>query len=162
MAHLRAQTSNMKFLLNGGLLLGTVDGANVELGEAAGEENCFFFGVLEPDVRELRLRHQAGQAQYAPQLLEVVDALRSGQFSAGEGDLFEPLLSTIFNGDHYLISDDFLSYLEAQKMIDAAFVDKSSWVEKCINTTSKMGRFSSDRAVQQYAEEIWNIEPVAV
>ncbi|GAA5914635.1 hypothetical protein JCM8208_002099 [Rhodotorula glutinis] len=155
-------TSNMKFLLNGGLLLGTVDGANIELGEAVGDENCFFFGILEPDVRELRLRHQAGQAQYPPQLLEVVDALRSGQFSAGEGDLFEPLLSTILNGDHYLISDDFLSYLEAQKMVDAAFVDTSSWVEKCINTTSKMGRFSSDRAVQQYAEEIWNVEAVDV
>ncbi|GAA5925842.1 hypothetical protein JCM3775_005131 [Rhodotorula graminis] len=155
-------TSNMKFLLNGGLLLGTVDGANVELGQAAGEENCFFFGVLEPDVRELRLRHQAGQAQYPPQLLEVVDALRSGQFSAGEGDLFEPLLSTIFNGDFYLLSDDFLSYLEAQKMVDAAFVDTSSWVEKCINTTACMGRFSSDRAVQQYAEEIWNVEPVDI
>lgn len=128
---LPVQTSNMKFLLNGGLLLGTVDGANIELGEAAGEENCFFFGALTPDVPELRLRHQAGQAQYPAELLEVVDALRSGMFSHGEGDIFEPLLSTIFQGDYYLISDDFLSYLEAQRMVDEAYVDQQSWVEKC-------------------------------
>ncbi|BGP39269.1 Non-essential glycogen phosphorylase [Rhodotorula kratochvilovae] len=156
-------TSNMKFLLNGGLILGTVDGANIELGEAAGEENCFFFGNLTPDVPALRLAHQAGKAQYPPQLLEVVDALRGGMFSNGDGDVFEPLLGTIFEGgDYYLISDDFIPYLEAQKMVDQAYVDQASWVEKCINTTARMGRFSSDRAVMQYADEIWNVEPVKI
>ncbi|GAA5994412.1 glycogen phosphorylase [Rhodotorula paludigena] len=154
-------TSNMKFALNSGLLIGTLDGANIEIAEAIGDENVFFFGNVTEDVPRLRRAHQAGEAQYPPELMEVVDAIRSGMF--GDGGVFEPLLNTIFGGkDYYLISDDFTSYLEAQRMVDVAFVDQSSWVEKTIHTTARMGRFASDRAVMQYADEIWNVEPVKI
>lgn len=116
---------------------------------------------MTEDVPRLRRAHQAGEAQYPPELMEVVDAIRSGMF--GDGGVFEPLLNTIFGGkDYYLISDDFTSYLEAQRMVDVAFVDQSSWVEKTIHTTARMGRFASDRAVMQYADEIWNVEPVKI
>ncbi|GAA5866418.1 hypothetical protein JCM3774_004676 [Rhodotorula dairenensis] len=154
-------TSCMKFCLNGGLLLGTLDGANIEIAEAVGDENVFFFGHLTPDVPKLRRAHHFGDSQYPNELLEVVDAIRAGTF--GEGGAFEPLISTIFEGkDHYLVSDDFLSYLQAQKMVDEAFVDQDGWIEKCINTTAGMGFFSSDRATMQYAETIWNVEPAVV
>ncbi|BGO98700.1 Non-essential glycogen phosphorylase [Rhodotorula toruloides] len=154
-------TSNMKFALNGGLLLGTLDGANIEIAEAVGDENVFFFGHVTPDVPKLRRAHHFGEVQYPAELLEVVDAIRSGMF--GEAGVFEPLLGTLFEGkDHYLVSDDFLSYLQAQKMVDEAYVDQPSWVEKTINSTARMGRFASDRAVLQYAEEIWNIEPIKI
>lgn len=120
----------MKFCLNGGLLLGTLDGANIEIAEAVGDENVFFFGHLTPDVPKLRRAHHFGDSQYPNELLEVVDAIRAGTF--GESGAFEPLISTIFEGkDHYLVSDDFLSYLQAQKMVDEAFVDQAGWVEKC-------------------------------
>ncbi|GAA5855751.1 hypothetical protein JCM8547_001668 [Rhodosporidiobolus lusitaniae] len=155
-------TSNMKFCLNGGLLLGTWDGANIEIAQAIGEDNVFIFGHLTPDVPRLRRAHEYNETQFPAELLEVVDAIRSGMF--GESGVFEPLLDSIVeNGkDHYLVSDDFLSYLEAQKMVDEAYVDQNGWVEKSILTTARMGFFSSDRAVAQYAEEIWNVEPVPV
>lgn len=125
----------MKFCLNGGLLLGTLDGANIEIAEAVGDENVFFFGHLTPDVPKLRRAHHFGESQYPAELLEVVDAIRSGMF--GEAGAFEPLISTLFEGkDHYLVSDDFLSYLQAQKMVDEAFVDQEGWVEKCSGSRS--------------------------
>ncbi|KAM0788793.1 hypothetical protein ACM66B_002882 [Microbotryomycetes sp. NB124-2] len=151
-------TSNMKFTLNGGLLLGTADGANIEIAEEVGDENVFFFGNLTPDVPKLRRAHHFGESQYPAELMQTVDAIRSGMF--GDASVFEPLLSTLFEGkDYYLVSDDFGSYLAAQRMCDEAYVDRASWIEKTINTTARMGKFSSDRAVQQYCEEIWSIEP---
>lgn len=132
-------TSCMKFALNGGLLLGTLDGANIEIAEAVGDENVFFFGHLTPDVPKLRRAHHFGESQYPAELLEVIDEIRAGTF--GESGVFEPLISTLFEGkDHYLVSDDFLSYLQAQKMVDEAFVDQDGWVEKC--STSAFPRSS--------------------
>ncbi|SGY79236.1 BQ5605_C008g05082 [Microbotryum silenes-dioicae] len=154
-------TSNMKFVLNGGLLLGTADGANIEICEEVGEENVFFFGHLTPEVKGLRRAHHFGENQYPAELLEVINAIRSGMF--GDAGVFEPLISTLFEGkDFYLVSDDFTSYLEAQRMVDESYVDRPAWVKKTILATSRMGKFSSDRAVLQYADEIWNVEPVKV
>ncbi|GAA5831244.1 hypothetical protein JCM5353_008628 [Sporobolomyces roseus] len=154
-------TSNMKFCLSGGILLGTVDGANVEIMEHGGEDNIFTFGYLAHEVEERRKIHQYGNAQYPPELMEAIDFIRSGKL--GDYGPFEPLIRDIFEGkDHYLVSDDFLSYLSAQKMVDEAFVDQDRWTEMSIRTTSKMGFFSSDRAVMQYADEIWNIEPIKI
>ncbi|KAG8929270.1 Non-essential glycogen phosphorylase [Tulasnella sp. 418] len=152
-------TSNMKFCLNGGLLLGTVDGANIEIAEEVGEENVFFFGHLTPAVEELRYQHT-----YHPKPVEersaalavVLNVIQEGRF----GDGYDPFINTIRQGDYYLVSDDFDSYIEAQKMVDAAYLDKTAWVKKSITTTAKMGKFSSDRAILNYAEEIWNIEPL--
>lgn len=154
-------TSNMKFCLNGGLLLGTADGANIEIAEEVGDENVFFFGNLTPDVPKLRRAHHFGEAQYPTELLETIDAIRGGMF--GDAGVFEPLLSTLFEGtDYYLVSDDFTSYLQAHKMIDQAYVDRPGWISKTITTVARMGKFSSDRAVQEYCDEIWEVIPSKV
>ncbi|KAG8934308.1 Non-essential glycogen phosphorylase [Tulasnella sp. 417] len=154
-------TSNMKFCLNGGLLLGTVDGANIEIAEEVGEENVFFFGHLTPNVEDLRYNHQYHPVpleKTSPALAVVVDVIAQGRF--GDGSVYEPFLNTIRTGDYYLVSDDFDSYLEAQRLVDLAYQDKASWVKKSITTTARMGKFSSDRAILNYADEYWNIEPL--
>jgi len=153
-------TSNMKFCLSGGLLLGTVDGASIEIAEEVGEENAFLFGHLAPVVEDLRYQHQYHPIpieKRSPTLSVILDEISGGRF--GDGSVYEPLLNTIRYGDYYLLSDDFDSYLEAQKMVDENYLDVESWTKKCIRTVANMGKFSSDRAIMQYAEEIWNIEP---
>ncbi|KAG9310893.1 glycosyltransferase family 35 protein [Chiua virens] len=152
-------TSNMKFCLNGGLLLGTVDGANIEIAEEVGSSNVFFFGNLTPDVEDLRYQHTYHPIpveQKSPALAQVLDVITKGLF--GDDNVYEPLLNTIRKGDHYLITDDFDSYIEALQMVDEAYEDRTEWTKKSIRTTAKMGKFSSDRAIQDYAQEYWNIE----
>ncbi|KAJ7070808.1 glycosyltransferase family 35 protein [Mycena amicta] len=156
-------TSNMKFCLNGGLLLGTVDGANIEIAEEVGENNVFFFGHLTPAVEDLRYQHQYHSIpleEKCPSLAHVLDQISGGLF--GDADVYEPLLNTIRQGDYYLLSDDFDSYITALEMVDAAYLDRTEWVKKSIATTAKMGKFSSDRAINEYAESYWNIETVHI
>ncbi|KAG6830923.1 hypothetical protein H0H92_013851 [Tricholoma furcatifolium] len=156
-------TSNMKFCLNGGLLLGTVDGANIEIAEEVGESNVFFFGHLTPDVEDLRhqhIYHPIAIEEKCPALAHVLNQVQAGLF--GDGDVYEPLLNTIRKGDYYLLSDDFDSYIAALAMVDEAYSDKEEWIKKSIRTTAKMGKFSSDRAIIEYAESYWNIEKIPV
>ncbi|KAF8439940.1 glycosyltransferase family 35 protein [Boletus edulis BED1] len=156
-------TSNMKFCLNGGLLLGTVDGANIEIAEEVGSSNVFFFGNLTPDVEDLRYQHMYHPVPVelkSPALATVLDVISKGLF--GDDHVYEPLLNTIRQGDYYLITDDFDSYIEALHMVDEAYEDRTEWIKKSIRTTAKMGKFSSDRAIQDYAQEYWNIESIKV
>ncbi|KIM37789.1 glycosyltransferase family 35 protein [Hebeloma cylindrosporum] len=156
-------TSNMKFCLNGGLLLGTVDGANIEIAEEVGEDNVFFFGHLTPAVEDLRYKHLYHGIpidQQCPALADVLKKISGGAF--GDGGVYEPLLNTIRQSDYYLITDDFDSYIAALEMVDEAYLDKEEWIKKSIRTTAKMGKFSSDRAINEYAESYWNIEPCPV
>ncbi|KAF8630104.1 hypothetical protein AX17_005500 [Amanita inopinata Kibby_2008] len=156
-------TSNMKFCLNGGLLLGTVDGANIEIAEEVGESNVFFFGHLTPAVEDLRYQHMYHPIpleQKCPALARVVDTIASGHF--GDGGAYEPLLNTILHGDYYLITDDFDSYIAALAMVDSAYMDREEWIKKSIRTVAKMGKFSSDRAINEYAESYWNLEAAPV
>lgn len=156
-------TSNMKFCLNGGLLLGTVDGANIEIAEEVGPSNVFFFGHLTPAVEDLRYQHVYHPVpieQKSPALARVLNEISSGLF--GDRGVYEPLLNTIRQGDYYLITEDFDSYIEALRMVDEAYNDRTEWIKKSIRTTAKMGKFSSDRAIQDYAQEYWNIESTKV
>ncbi|KAG8215453.1 glycosyltransferase family 35 protein [Butyriboletus roseoflavus] len=156
-------TSNMKFCLNGGLLLGTVDGANIEIAEEIGSSNVFFFGNLTPDVEDLRYQHMyhpVPVAEKSPALAHVLDVISGGLF--GNDDVYEPLLNTIRQGDYYLLTEDFDSYIEALRMVDEAYNDRTEWIKKSIRTTAKMGKFSSDRAIQDYAQEYWNVESTKV
>ncbi|KAF7307131.1 Alpha-1,4 glucan phosphorylase [Mycena indigotica] len=156
-------TSNMKFCLNGGLLLGTVDGANIEIAEEVGENNVFFFGHLTPAVEDLRYQHTYHPVpleEKCPALAHVLNQISGGLF--GDADIYEPLLNTIRQGDYYLLSEDFDSYIAAQAMVDTAYADREEWIRKSISTTAKMGKFSSDRAINEYAESYWNIEPVHI
>ncbi|RPB28903.1 glycogen phosphorylase-like protein [Terfezia boudieri ATCC MYA-4762] len=156
-------TSNMKFVLNGGLIIGTVDGANVEIVEQIGDEQAFTFGHLAHSVPELRHQHHFAKPKPVLDkcLKAVFDAILKGTF--GTPELFEPLINSITEGgDYYLVSDDFQSYIDAQSLVDELYVDKDSWAERSITAVAKMGFFSSDRTIVEYAEQIWNIEPVPV
>ncbi|KAJ3020905.1 UNVERIFIED_CONTAM: Non-essential glycogen phosphorylase [Siphonaria sp. JEL0065] len=154
-------TSNMKFVLNGGLIIGTVDGANIEIGEEVGEENIWLFGTLTPDVEDVRHAQRYRPTVLDPALDIVIKSIQNGEF--GEPSIFEPLISTLtFGHDYYIISKDFHAYLETLATIDTAYKDKSAWAKRSINAAASMGKFSSDRSIQDYATNIWNIKPVTV
>lgn len=152
-------TSNMKFVLNGGLIIGTVDGANIEISREIGEENMFLFGHLSEAVDDIRFNHRYRGAVMDPKLVKVFESIERGQF--GDVNIYEGLISSIRDGgDHYLVSDDFTSYLDAQIKVDEAFKDRDTWLSKSIIAVANMGFFSSDRAINEYAESIWNVEPL--
>ncbi|KXS16015.1 glycosyltransferase family 35 protein [Gonapodya prolifera JEL478] len=154
-------TSNMKFVLNGGLILGTVDGANIEIGEEVGEENIFFFGKLADQVEEVRHANRYRRSDVDPKLRVVIDLIDQGVF--GDPRIFEPLVSTLtVGGDYYIISADFESYITAQDVVDKAYKDKAGWSKKAVMCTALMGKFSSDRSILDYCKRIWKVTPCAV
>ncbi|KAG7896969.1 hypothetical protein KL905_001376 [Ogataea polymorpha] len=152
-------TSNMKFVLNGGLIIGTVDGANVEITREIGEDQIFLFGNLSEDVDELRHEHNMGRLTIPNALNQVFNSIESGTF--GSYEEYRTLVENIkIHGDYYLVSDDFESYLEAQRTIDKEYKDQDNWTRKSIISVANMGFFSSDRCIEEYADNIWNIEPI--
>ncbi|KAI0817324.1 glycosyltransferase family 35 protein [Xylaria sp. FL0064] len=154
-------TSNMKFVLNGGLVIGTCDGANIEITREIGQENIFLFGTLSEDVEDLRHAHTYGEHPINSDLAKVFEAIEGGMF--GHPDDFNAMISAVRNhGDYYLVSDDFQSYIDTHKMVDAEYQNQDEWISKCIHSVARMGFFSSDRCINEYAEGIWNIEPLAV
>ncbi|KAG0224960.1 Non-essential glycogen phosphorylase [Actinomortierella wolfii] len=154
-------TSNMKFVLNGGLILGTMDGANIEILEEIGEDNIFIFGCLAHEVEDLRYAQRYRGVPMDPALQGVLAAIEKGTFE--DPKIFQPLINTLTIGkDYYLISADFASYLRANQVVDAAYKDQDEWVKKSIRCTANMGKFSSDRSVKEYADNIWHIKPFKV
>jgi starch phosphorylase len=154
-------TSNMKFVLNGGLIIGTLDGANIEIREEVGSENIFIFGCLAEQVDDLRHAQKYRRLGMDPKLELVLQAIRGGRF--GDYQTFAPLFETLTNGgDYYLISADFASYLEAQARVDAAFKDHRRWAQMSVTAAARMGKFSSDRSIREYAEQIWHTKPCIV
>jgi len=151
-------TSNMKFVLNGGLILGTVDGANVEIAEQVGPENIFTFGCEAHEVEEHRHARRFQMPTPAPLLKPVLESIQKGDF--GDPHVFAPLLETITSGgDMYLVNVDFASYIEAQAAVEAAFRDQASWVQKSILCTARVGKFSSDNSIREYARRVWDLQP---
>ncbi|HVP66701.1 MAG TPA: glycogen/starch/alpha-glucan phosphorylase [Anaeromyxobacteraceae bacterium] len=156
-------TGNMKFAMNGALTIGTLDGANVEIREAVGADNFFLFGLTVPDVQELKRRGYNPWDYYRtnPDLKAVIDAIASGVFSAGEPRLFQPVVDSLLNGgDPYLVLADFASYVAAQEEVSRAYLDYERWTRMAILNVARTGRFSSDRTIRQYAEEIWKVNPI--
>jgi len=154
-------TSNMKFVLNGGLIIGTCDGANIEITREIGENNIFLFGNLAEDVEDLRHSHTYGAHSVDPDLTKVFEAIESGTF--GDPHDFSGMITAVRDhGDYYLVSDDFHSYVETQGLIDEAYRNQDEWLTKCITSVARMGFFTSDRCINEYAEGIWNIEPLPV
>ncbi|KAJ5554020.1 hypothetical protein N7513_003979 [Penicillium frequentans] len=154
-------TSNMKFVMNGGLIIGTCDGANIEITREIGEQNIFLFGNLAEDVEELRHRHLYGDFKIDPQLAKVFEAVKGGMF--GDAKDFQALCSSIEeHGDYYLVSDDFNSYITTHEMVDEAFQKQDEWLAKSITSVARMGFFSTDRVINEYADSIWNVEPLVV
>jgi starch phosphorylase len=164
-------TGNMKFMLNGAVTIGTLDGANVEMLEEVGEENMFIFGMTAAEVLEL-----SRSGNYAPWNLYNIDfniryvltALINGSLDANNHDLFREIYDAMLNGyggarpDEYYVLQDFQSYKEAQTKLDIAYKDRPRWSKMAILNTASAGKFSSDRTIKQYAEEVWNTKPVTI
>ena len=152
-------TSNMKFVMNGCLIIGTLDGANVEIRDEVGHDNFFLFGALAEDINGLRADRAAGKFVPDARFTETLDYIKSGVF----GDFTELLDSLEGNdgfgrGDYFLNGADFPSYIDAQAAVDAAYKDQKTWTKKSILNTAGSGFFSSDRTIKQYANEIWDIK----
>ncbi len=157
-------TGNMKFQMHGALTIGTLDGANIEIREEVGPENFFLFGL---NAAEVALSYQHGydpQGLYHadPALREVLDVIRAGLFSRGDAALFQPLLDNLLHHDPFLVLADFRSYLECQEQVGSAYRDAEHWARMSILNTARSGKFSSDRAIREYCEDIWKVAPVAV
>jgi starch phosphorylase len=157
-------TGNMKFALNGALTIGTLDGANVEIREAVGAENFFLFGLTAEQVLELKAAAYNPRDYYHnnPQLREVLDLISTGFFSHGDRELFRPLIDSLLNRDEFLLLADYQSYVDCQAEVSRAYRDREQWTRMAILNTARMGRFSSDRAIREYAQEIWRVQSVPV
>jgi starch phosphorylase len=157
-------TGNMKMALNGALTIGTLDGANVEIMEAVGPENIFIFGLTAEQVTELRTggydhRHYYHQDA---ELQKTLDMIASGYFTSQEPNLFEPIVRGLLDqGDYYMLLADYRPYVAAQEKVSQVFLDKDDWARRSILNTARMGKFSSDRSVLEYARNIWRIEPLS-
>jgi starch phosphorylase len=158
-------TGNMKFALNGALTIGTYDGANIEISEEVGEDNIFIFGLRENEVISLRESGYNPWDYYnkVPMIKEVMDFVQKELIAKENRDLMQPLLHTLLDGgDHYLVFADFESYVKKQREVAELYADHKEWLKKSILNSARMGKFSSDRTIDEYAREIWNAKPVEI
>lgn len=158
-------TGNMKFALNGALTIGTLDGANVEIKEEVGDENIFIFGMTADEV-EQRKRDGYNPFDYYhgnAELKEGLDMIGSGYFSPSEANRFQDIINTLtHHGDHYMVLADYADYISCQEQVAELYRDQESWTRKAILNTANMGKFSSDRTIQQYADDVWQAQPVEI
>jgi starch phosphorylase len=154
----------MKFTLNGALTIGTLDGANVEIREDVGPENFFLFGLNAAEVAERKARGYRPRDFYEgdAELRSALDLIGSGAFSGGDRELFRPLLEQLLDHDEYLLLADYRAYVDAQTEADRAFRDPERWTRMSILNVARAGRFSSDRAIREYAQRIWTVKPVPI
>jgi starch phosphorylase len=153
-------TSNMKFMMNGALTIGTRDGATIEMAEAAGEENFFLFGLTaEEVVRSRGFYNPQWHYNHDPETRAALDLIASNHFSRNEPGVFAPILDTLLGkGDHYLHLADLVSYGEAHRRLGELYSDPEAWSRKAILNIAASGRFSSDRTIDEYARQIWKAE----
>ena len=154
----------MKFMINGALTIGTLDGANVEIREEAGR------GELLP-VRPDRGTRSSGQARRLPpadyidgndELQAVLDLIANGPFSHGDTEVFRPLVDNLRYDDPFLVLADYAAYVDCQDQVSAAWQDRDAWTQMSILNTARSGKFSSDRAIAEYCDDIWNVSPLTV
>jgi glycogen phosphorylase len=157
-------TGNMKFMINGALTVGTLDGANVEIREEAGPENFFLFGLTVDEVEALKASgyRPADYIDSNDELRAVLDLIAGGTFSHGDTEVFRPLVDNLRYDDPFLVCADYASYVECQARVSAAWQDGESWTKMSILNTARSGKFSSDRAIAEYCDEIWKVWPLTV
>ena len=157
-------TGNMKLALNGALTIGTLDGANIEIRDEVGEENIFIFGLRTEEVSQVLEDYRPEQYLGASRgLRRVVDSIASGHFSRGDKDLFRPIVAKLLSArDEYVHLADLQPYLDAQQVVDVAYRDRSAWLRKSLLNIARMGKFSSDRTILEYARDIWKIKPAVI
>ena len=156
-------TGNMKLALNGALTIGTLDGANIEIRDEVGADNMFVFGLT---AEEARARHAAGYDPWVfyhsnGELREALDLIAGGYFSPDAPDAFRPIRDALTSGgDRYLLLADYASYIACQERVDVVYQDPEDWTRRAVLNVAGMGRFSSDRAIAEYAGTIWNVKAV--
>lgn len=152
-------TGNMKFALNGAITIGTLDGANVEIREHVGSENILIFGLTAEEVTKARMQGLNPRANIdkTPELRETLEALAGGVFSPDDPDRYKGLVDNLSNSDWFMVTADFAAYAAAQRDADSLWLQQSTWHSKAIRNTANMGWFSSDRAIREYAQDIWNV-----
>jgi starch phosphorylase len=157
-------TGNMKFALNGALTIGTLDGANVEIREEVGADNFFLFGLTAPEVAQRRAQGYRPAEELArdAELREAIEMIAGGAFSDGDRGAFEPIVRSLVDHDEYLLFADYRSYVDCQQRASDAYADAECWTRMSILNVARMGRFSSDRAIREYCEDIWKVEPALV
>ena len=152
-------TSNMKFMLNGALTMGTLDGANIEIKEEAGDDHIFIFGLKADEVEQLRPAFNPKEyIKDFPEVDNVMRLLSSGYFNISELGIFDALIGNIMEHDYYLNLADLPSYLEAQRRAGIKYADRKAWLRSSLYNIANSGKFSSDRTISQYAEEIWSLK----
>jgi starch phosphorylase len=157
-------TSNMKFMMNGALTVGTRDGATIEMAEEAGEENVFLFGLRAEEVARNRTWYNPRwHYENEPETRAALDLITSDHFSRNEPGIFTPLYDTLLTrGDFYMHLADLRSYLEAHERVESLYARQDAWAQKAILNIASSGKFSSDRTVAEYAADIWNVQPCPV
>uniref|UniRef100_A0A672GCU6 Alpha-1,4 glucan phosphorylase n=1 Tax=Salarias fasciatus TaxID=181472 RepID=A0A672GCU6_SALFA len=154
-------TGNMKFMLNGALTIGTMDGANVEMAEEAGEDNLFIFGMRVDDVDKLDMKGYHAEEYYnrLPELKQAIDQIAGGFFSPKQPDLFKEIVNMLMHHDRFKVFADYEDYIKCQEKVNALYKNPKEWTKKVIYNIAGCGKFSSDRTIAQYAREIWGMEP---
>jgi hypothetical protein len=155
-------TGNMKFMMNGSMTIGTLDGANVEMREECGADHFFLFGMTEPQVTALRAKGYDPKSYIAAsmELNFAIFSIANGTFSKGDSTAFASIVHNLTNHDYYMHCADFLDYVRCQAKVDLLYKNQDEWIKSCIINTASSGKFSSDRTIGQYAHEIWNVHPV--
>jgi starch phosphorylase len=157
-------TGNMKFAMNGALTMGTLDGANIEILEEVGQENIYIFGLTADEVEEKRRNGSYNPRELyesRPVIRRVMDSLQGTLFTQGQQSLFQPIVDGILNhGDRYFHLPDLEAFIAAQERAAADFTRRSDWARRAILNVARMGKFSSDRTIREYARDIWNVQPV--
>ncbi len=149
--------------MNGALTIGTLDGANIEIKNEVGEDNIFIFGLKAEEVEQKRREGYNPHFYYDrnPGLKQVLEMIRDGYFSPENPHLFDPIIDSLLNhGDHYMVLADFEDYVRAQEDVDSLYRNPQEWTRKSIINSANMGHFSSDRAIQDYCDKIWKIQPL--
>ena len=157
-------TGNMKFMMNGALTIGTLDGANIEIREEVGDDNFFVFGLTAEEVEARRNRYNPGAIIAAdPDFVRVMQLIKSGHFNMFEAGIFDPILGAITTPhDPWMVAADFRSFVDAQSRVSEAYRDRENWTRMSIINSAKSGKFSTDRTIAEYRDDIWHLKPVAV
>lgn len=157
-------TGNMKFSLNGSLTIGTLDGANVEIREEVGDENFFLFGLTTDQVYEMKSKgyNPWDYYNFNSELKKVMDLISSGFFSYGDYNLFSSLVNSLLSHDPYMLLADYQSYVACQEKVSQAYRDQNNWTKMSILNVARMGKFSSDRAIREYCQDIWKVDKVSI
>ncbi|MBU4387905.1 glycogen/starch/alpha-glucan phosphorylase, partial [Candidatus Dependentiae bacterium] len=156
-------TGNMKFILNGAVTIGTLDGSNIEIMSQVGADNFFLFGMDAAEITELR-RTYTPRLFYEQnsELRKIIDQIAEGHFCPHEPGLFGPIAQALLLEDRYFVLADYADYINCQERVSAAYRDEELWTRMAICNVARSGRFSSDRTVKEYAEKIWKIKAVPV